>query len=83
MMLETANGRKASKKAQAVHTDPSNMKAGNWDPKVGIHRVTWNEGSGLARAGMLAMGSASGLGVVQIVEPKWNSGTDPKKFDGA
>lgn len=79
-MLEIAHGRKASKKAQANLNDPSAMKAGNWDPKVGIHRITWNEGSGLARAGMLAIGSASGLGIVQLVEPKWRPGTDAKKF---
>lgn len=44
--------------------------------EVGVHRVSWNEGSGIARAGMLAAGTASGLGVVYLVEPRWREGVD-------
>lgn len=54
--------------------DPKAVKVGGWDPRVGIHRVTWNEGAGIGRAGMLAVGTASGLGMVQVVIPKWKGG---------
>lgn len=80
MTLDKASGRKPKKKGLLAQGDATAMKAGNWDPRVAIHRATWNGGSGIARAGMLAVGTASGLGLVQVINPNWRSGVDTSKI---
>lgn len=74
LMLEAAGGRKSHRKKLLGEDDPTAIKTANWTHQVGIHRAAWNDGAGLARAGMLAVGTASGLGFVQVVEPRWNKG---------
>jgi len=41
--------------------EPLSISHGAWPPNVGIHRVAWHNGGGLARAPLLASGTASGL----------------------
>ena len=40
---------------------PLPVGTGAWSPEVGVHRVVWNMGNGLANAPLLASGTGSGL----------------------
>ncbi|PPQ65649.1 hypothetical protein CVT24_011803 [Panaeolus cyanescens] len=44
---------------------------GAWPPEVGVHRVVWNCGNGLASCGLLAAGTSSGLCRVDWVLGRW------------
>jgi len=44
---------------------------GAWPREVGIHRVVWNNGNGIASSALLAAGSASGLCRVDVVWGRW------------
>ncbi|KAL1741425.1 hypothetical protein HDZ31DRAFT_66944 [Schizophyllum fasciatum] len=44
---------------------------GAWPPEVGVHKVAWNSGNGLARAGMLASATAAGLCRVDVLAGRW------------
>ena len=44
---------------------------GAWPTQVGVHKVAWNCGNGLEAAGLLASGTASGLGRVDFLEGRW------------
>ena len=73
---------------QEVHNRPAASRAnktvpvgtGAWPPEVGIHRVVWNDGNGLARSLMLASATASGLCRVDWLVGKW--GKDPQPYTG-
>ncbi|CAL1705390.1 unnamed protein product [Somion occarium] len=45
--------------------------AGAWSPEVGIHRVVWNMGNGLAAAPLLASATGSGLCRVDWLMGRW------------
>ncbi|KZO98669.1 hypothetical protein CALVIDRAFT_30913 [Calocera viscosa TUFC12733] len=66
--------------AAPVATGPSQVitpSTGAWSPQVGIHRVAWCNGSGLARSFMLASGGASGLVRIDWVSGTWIKGNMP------
>ncbi len=44
---------------------------GAWHPSVGVQRVAWHSGAGLAAAGLLASATGSGLCRVDFLEGKW------------
>ncbi|CAA7271073.1 unnamed protein product [Cyclocybe aegerita] len=44
---------------------------GAWPQAVGIHRVVWNHGNGLAASGWLAAATASGLCRVDLLWGRW------------
>lgn len=44
---------------------------GAWHPSVGVHRVAWHGGAGLAAAGLLASATGSGLCRVELLEGRW------------
>ena len=54
---------------------------GAWPPEVGIHRVVWNDGNGLAGTPLLASASASGLCRIDWLVGKW--GREPIPYNGA
>ena len=78
----------ADSAAQEFHNRPSATRAnktvpvgtGAWPPEVGIHRVVWNDGNGLARSPMLASATASGLCRVDWLLGRW--GKDPQPYNG-
>ncbi|KAI6047829.1 hypothetical protein EDC04DRAFT_2875993 [Pisolithus marmoratus] len=49
----------------------SGRSTGTWPPEIGVHRVTWNCGSGLGYASLLASGSGSGLCRVDWLRGRW------------
>ncbi|KAJ4487756.1 hypothetical protein J3R30DRAFT_3695362 [Lentinula aciculospora] len=61
--------------------NPNNVKLRNaandergtgvWPREVGVQRVVWNSGSGLAAAGMLASATGSGLCRVDVLSGRW------------
>ncbi len=75
MTLEAAAHRNLSK--QKVPNDPSVSKTANWSPPVGIHRVSWHNGGGIGRAGLLASGTASGLGRIDFVKGMFAHAANP------
>ncbi|KAL1707141.1 hypothetical protein EV121DRAFT_199826 [Schizophyllum commune] len=44
---------------------------GAWPPEVGVHKVVWNQGNGLARSSMLASATAAGLCRVDVLWGRW------------
>ena len=42
-----------------------------WPCEVGVHRVVWNNGNGLASSSLLATGTASGLCRIDILWGRW------------
>ncbi|KAJ3511591.1 hypothetical protein NLJ89_g4010 [Agrocybe chaxingu] len=44
---------------------------GAWPQAVGVHRVVWNDGNGLAASGWLAAGTASGLCRIDLLCGRW------------
>ena len=61
----------------AKYNDPSIVKTGEWSPHVGVHCVSWQNGGGIGRAGLLASGTASGQGRVDVIEGRFFKGGDP------
>ena len=58
--------------------NPGSTSIGSWPRQVGIQRVVWNEGNGLASAGMLASATASGLCRIDFLEGRWMKGKIPR-----
>jgi transcription factor C subunit 6 len=44
---------------------------GAWHSSVGVQRVAWHSGAGLAAAGLLASATGSGLCRVDFLEGRW------------
>ena|SRR6266851_7782466 len=44
---------------------------GAWHTSVGVQRVVWHSGAGLAAAGLLASATGSGLCRVDFLEGRW------------
>jgi transcription factor C subunit 6 len=44
---------------------------GAWPREVGVHRVVWNNGNGLASSAWAAAGTASGLCRVEMLPGRW------------
>ncbi len=76
MTLENAGNRNLSNNRKAPD-DPSIIKTANWSPHVAVHRVAWHNGGGIGRAGMVASGTASGLGRVDIIKGRFVDGKHP------
>ncbi|RPD66548.1 hypothetical protein L226DRAFT_454990 [Lentinus tigrinus ALCF2SS1-7] len=53
---------------------------GAWPPEVGVHRVAWNDGNGLANTPLLASATGSGLCRVDWLLGRW--GKDPPPYNG-
>ncbi|KAI1788392.1 hypothetical protein LXA43DRAFT_643457 [Ganoderma leucocontextum] len=53
---------------------------GVWPLEVGIHRVVWNDGNGLARVPLLASATGSGLCRIDWLLGKW--GREPLPYNG-
>ena len=52
--------------------DPKLLSStGAWPCKVGVHRVVWNNGNGLASSSLLAASTASGLCRVDVLWGRW------------
>ena len=52
--------------------DPNLLSStGAWPCEVGVHRVVWNNGNGLASSSLLAAGTASGLCRVDVLWGRW------------
>ncbi|KAK0439584.1 hypothetical protein EV421DRAFT_2010452 [Armillaria borealis] len=58
--------------------NPGSTSIGSWPRQVGIQRVVWNEGNGLASAGMLASATASGLCRIDFLEGRWMKDKIPR-----
>jgi transcription factor C subunit 6 len=55
-----------------VNSKPvSSGGTGVWPWQVGVHRVAWNSGNGLASAGLLASATASGLCRIDVLWGRW------------
>ncbi|KAI0373079.1 hypothetical protein BV20DRAFT_990682 [Pilatotrama ljubarskyi] len=63
---ETQNRPAASRQNKAVP-----VGTGAWPAEVGVHRVVWNDGNGLARTPLLASATGSGLCRVDWLMGKW------------
>ncbi|KAI0636554.1 hypothetical protein C8Q77DRAFT_1093294 [Trametes polyzona] len=63
---ETQNRPAASRQNKSVP-----VGTGAWPPEVGVHRVVWNDGNGLARTPLLASATASGLCRVDWLLGRW------------
>ncbi|KDR73824.1 hypothetical protein GALMADRAFT_72049 [Galerina marginata CBS 339.88] len=50
---------------------PFPASTGAWPREVGVHRVAWNSGNGLASCGLLAAGTSSGLCRVDVLWGRW------------
>ncbi len=70
----------AHRQLQKTAADPVTSKTANWAAQVGVHRVTWHNGGGIGRANLLASGTASGLGRVDVVKGRFAGGTDPGEW---
>lgn len=59
--------------------EASNKEAGTgvWPPSIGVHRVTWNCGNGLAAASLLASATGTGLCRVDRLDGRWLKGKVP------
>ncbi|KAI0723855.1 hypothetical protein C8T65DRAFT_627670 [Cerioporus squamosus] len=53
---------------------------GAWPPEVGVHRVVWNDGNGLANTPLLASATGSSLCRVDWLLGRW--GKDPLPYNG-
>lgn len=51
--------------------------SGLWAPEVSVTTVSWNSGSGLEYASLLASGTASGLVRIDDVKGRWFRGNVP------
>ena len=78
MTLETAAHRNLKK--LKFSNDPSSSKTANWPPHVGVHRVSWHNGGGIGRAGLLASATASGLGRIDVIRGMFAPGKDPTEW---
>ncbi|KAF8163757.1 hypothetical protein B0H34DRAFT_650320 [Crassisporium funariophilum] len=56
-------------KGKAKANEPTST--GAWPREVGVHRVVWNNGNGLASSSLLAAGTASGLCRVDSLWGRW------------
>lgn len=65
----TATRTAKNKNQQPIKT--SIVSTGVWPREVGIHRATWNNGNGLAGAGLLATATASGLCRIDNLSGRW------------
>jgi transcription factor C subunit 6 len=65
--------RSANSKGKQAKKDESetSISTGVWPPEVGVHRVTWNTGNGLAGAPLLASTTGSGLCRVDWLLGRW------------
>ncbi|KAI8982792.1 hypothetical protein BD414DRAFT_515960 [Trametes punicea] len=63
---ETLNRANATRQSKSVP-----VGTGAWPPEVGIHRVVWNDGNGLARTPLLASATGSGLCRVDWLMGRW------------
>ncbi|OSD08431.1 hypothetical protein PYCCODRAFT_1455543 [Trametes coccinea BRFM310] len=71
-MLENFLPQEIQNRANAVRQNKSIPGGtGAWPPEVGIHRVAWNDGNGLARTPLLASATASGLCRVDWLLGRW------------
>lgn len=66
-----------SKGQQSEHYKAHPVGTGAWPREVGVHRVTWNSGNGLAAAGLLASVTGSGLCRVDELWGRWIKGKVP------
>ncbi|TRM55617.1 WD40-repeat-containing domain protein [Schizophyllum amplum] len=64
-------GKQKSGKKPEDGPDHTRTGTGAWPPEVGVHKVAWNSGNGLGRAGMLASATASGLCRVDLLWGRW------------
>lgn len=55
----------AGKKGKA-HESQARVTSVGWSPHIGILRTEWQCGTGIGNAGLLASGSASGLGRIDL-----------------
>lgn len=53
------------------------IKVAMWPKQVGIHRVTWQSGGGIGRAGWLASAGYSGIVRVESVRGRYMFGDGP------
>ncbi|EIW71800.1 hypothetical protein TREMEDRAFT_27087 [Tremella mesenterica DSM 1558] len=58
--------------------DPRVSKTVHWSPRVGVHRVRWNDSNGLKNAGWFVSGTASGLGRVECLKGRFVNGRVPQ-----
>ncbi|OCF32212.1 hypothetical protein I316_06126 [Kwoniella heveanensis BCC8398] len=78
--IETATARRPPVISKRATHDPSShiLKTGAWSPHVGLHKVRWNDACGIAKAGWVVSGGASGLGRVEWVEGRYRNGVAPR-----
>ena len=62
---------KGPEKNKDAETKERSTNTGVWPPETGVHRVTWNNGNGLAGASLLASATASGLCRVDWLTGRW------------
>ncbi|TFK90283.1 hypothetical protein K466DRAFT_543680 [Polyporus arcularius HHB13444] len=72
---ETQNRPAATRQNKAIP-----VGTGAWPPEIGVHRVVWNDGNGLANTPLLASGTGSGLCRVDWLLGRW--GKDPPPYNG-
>jgi transcription factor C subunit 6 len=71
---ETAETRRSvlGKSKIKIGYHPGQTIAATWPPEVGIHRVCWNNGNGIGRAGYLLSGTASGLARIDLINGEYS-----------
>jgi len=74
MGIEDAVGRTLMNPKKRSNAKDALVKLSNWDAHIGIHRVVWQNGGGLGRAGWLASGGASGLLRAEWVAGRFRDG---------
>ncbi|KAI0807842.1 WD40-repeat-containing domain protein [Fomes fomentarius] len=72
---ETQNRPTATRQNKVISTG-----TGAWPPEVGVQRVVWNDGNGLACAPLLASATGAGLCRVDWLLGRW--GRDPPPYNG-
>ena len=50
---------------------PETKGSGAWPPEIGVQRVVWNSGNGLANAPLLASATGCGLCRIDFLKGKW------------
>ncbi|KAG6332021.1 hypothetical protein ID866_7067 [Astraeus odoratus] len=68
---ERGPGAKSKTETGEDDTTGTGHNTGVWPPEIGIHRVAWNTGNGLACAQLLASATGSGLCRVDWLQGRW------------
>lgn len=52
-----------------------------WSPTVKVNKISWNSACGIGRAGLLASGTACGLGRIDFMDGRFQKDTEVSRVD--